>query len=580
MECVSLTKVVDGKKRLGHRRSRYIAFASIAAGTLILLLPALIAGRPFVFWDTPVFYGWGHDILAAIRRPWPPLAHFPAHRGLWAAALDVPGGSDRITPTQFQLTLSAVGARSKFYAVPLYALGSTLGLWAPAVVQAVLVSWMLWITLGVVLPRRDQSATAAGAHIALLAALTIGTGAPFYATFLMPDVFAALSVLAAALLLCFSDRLTRAGQAGCAVLVVVAALVHISNFAVVVALLFIATVASRLLSPPVPAWRGARIVIAALLGAGAIGIASDAGLHMLFKQPIRTAPFLEGRLIADGPGHLFLRETCAQHPWVACRYKDLRVVYPDDIIWPFSSWHHLPLINDPAERNRYLDEEVPFVLGTVTHHPFAELRHVLSNTVRQFLNFNIADSIGASLSGMLTENANLRSWVLQNVPNLGLCRVLGESVRLQGSDAIPGAASVYRRRSQLRRPDAAAVVVVCGRGGRRDRSGEAAPGDVRAERGRRRDRECRDLRRHLRPVRAIPGARGLADTDARLDDRDARGRDQDARGAGAAIRPGGIGWRDRSLPVQGEPGCWIAALRSQRRRGDKLRRNGSPTRRC
>jgi len=105
------------------------------AGALVLLLPAMIVGRPFIFWDTPTFYGWGHDVMAAIRQPWPPLSRFPVDRGLWAAD-SFPGAWHRISADQFQLLLTSIGARSKFYAVPLYLLGSRLGLWAPAAVQA------------------------------------------------------------------------------------------------------------------------------------------------------------------------------------------------------------------------------------------------------------------------------------------------------------------------------------------------------------------------------------------------------------------------------------------------------------
>src|SRR5690242_9366949 len=87
---------------------------TVIAGALILLVLAIAIGRPFIFWDTPTFYSWGHDIVAAIREPWPPLSHFPVHRGLWAA--DFFRGAWRdISPDQFQLTLSSIGARSKFY---------------------------------------------------------------------------------------------------------------------------------------------------------------------------------------------------------------------------------------------------------------------------------------------------------------------------------------------------------------------------------------------------------------------------------------------------------------------------------
>ena len=389
--------------------------ACVALGTLILLLPALTLGRPFIFWDTSTFYDWGRDIVAAIRHPWPALDQFPAHRGLWAAD-NMPGAWDRITPQQFQLVLTDIGARSKFYAVPLYLLGSTLTLWAPAVAQAALVAWMLWVTASVTVPGLRPAA-----YLGLVLVLTAATTAPFYAAFLMPDVFAPLGLLAAALLMCFPAQLTPAQRAGSAVLVAAAALVHISNALVMLALVLIAAVAGRFMRPPVRVWRGAIVVLAALLGAAAVAAASDAGTSAIFGLPVETAPFLEGRVIADGPGQAFLRETCARHAYEACRYKDLQVLFPDDIIWPDVSWHHLPLITDPAARHRFLDEQGAIVLGTLVHHPLAQLRASLRNAIKQLADFRIADSMGGSLSGLLNAGSDRTLWVRRTMPNLGPC---------------------------------------------------------------------------------------------------------------------------------------------------------------
>ena len=246
----------------GHGRAASAAFILAAAGTALLLLPALAAGRPFVYWDTPTFYGWGHDILSAIRNPWPPLSEFPAHRGLWAAD-NFRGAWDRITPEQFQLALTSVGARSSFYAVPFYLLGSTLTLWGPAVAQALLTAWLVLVAASAALPRARPVA-----YLGLMAVLAAATPASFFAAFLMPDIFAALGVLAASLLLCFPDRLTRARRVGCAALVAASVLVHLSVLPALAALLVFG-IAASFLFPVRPAWRGAAMAVAALACAGA-----------------------------------------------------------------------------------------------------------------------------------------------------------------------------------------------------------------------------------------------------------------------------------------------------------------------
>jgi hypothetical protein len=393
-----------------------VAIFWIMIGGVILLIPAMIVGRPFIFWDTPTFYSWGHDILAAIGTPWPSLAHFPDHRGLWAAD-NMRGAGDQISANQFQLVMTSIGARSKFYALPFYVLGSVLGLWAMAFAQALAVSGTIWLVTAVLLGQGRPLT-----FITLVVTLTLGTTAPFYAAFLMPDIFAPLGIIAAALLLCFSDRMGYGGLIACAILVVTAVLVHSSNFLVLLIAIAIACSANLLWRPGdrLPMKGFAILAFAGVLSAG-LGAVSDLGMRAAFGEPVRTAPFAEGRVIADGPGRTYLQEVCPQHAFAACRYKDLNVPFPDDIIWPDVSWHHLPLITEPAERRRYLDEQTAVVLGTIEHHPLAEFRAMLRNGLTGLMTFRIAESMGQSLRGLLNDKSDRTMRIMQTVPNMKPC---------------------------------------------------------------------------------------------------------------------------------------------------------------
>ena len=410
--------MIEPSLRLSHLdRRRFITRPGVLIWTaaFVLLLPAILIGRPFVYWDTPTFYGWGHDILQAIRHHWPPLSDFPDHRGLWAAD-NFPGAWDRITSQQYQLVLTSIGARSSFYALPFFALGSTVTLWAPALVQSLLAAWLLWLTTTVTLQGRRPFA-----YARLIAVLTATTTAPFIVAFLMPDVFAAYALLTTALLLCFHQRLSRGQRVGCAVLLAYAVVVHLSILPVVVAMLLVGLVALRFLTPGLAVRPGASIAVAALVGAGLAATASGIGMKAIFGEDIRSPPFLEGRVIADGPGQQFLRETCAERHWAACVWKDLRVVTTDDIIWPDLSWHNLPRITDPAERRRFLDEQAAFVFGTVLHHPLAQLRSSVINAGRQLATFTIAGDVGGSLYGLLGVHTDRTMRVTQIVPNIAPC---------------------------------------------------------------------------------------------------------------------------------------------------------------
>src|ERR1019366_1095535 len=63
-------------------------------------------------------------------------------------------------------------------------LDGNLTLWGPAAAQALLLSHLLWLTA------RACGAAAPGRHIVLCALLAAGSAAPWFASLLMPDVFA------------------------------------------------------------------------------------------------------------------------------------------------------------------------------------------------------------------------------------------------------------------------------------------------------------------------------------------------------------------------------------------------------
>jgi hypothetical protein len=384
----------------------------IIAATFILLLPAVASGHPFIFWDSPTFYSWGHDILAALRHPWPPLVDFPSDRGLWVAD-PWPGAWNQISPEQFELILTSIGARSEFYAVPVYVLGSNFTLWAPAVIQTMLVAWIVWVTSAVILSGRRPYA-----YIALVVMLTFATSAPFFAAFIMPDVFSACGLLAVALLFCFFDRLRHSQRVGCILLVVGAVLVHLSNLPVLIALIAIVAALTRLLHSPAFNVRGALVVLVTLICSFILSSVLHVGLGTIFGEPVRPPPYLEGRVIADGPGQTFLREICPQRSFAACRYKDLQALHSDDIIFPGGS-----IITDPAERRRFLDEQTDLVLGTVRNHPIAQVQASFRNAVAQVKLFTISSEFGGSLWGLLNLHSDQTLRVEQIVPSLGPCLV-------------------------------------------------------------------------------------------------------------------------------------------------------------
>jgi hypothetical protein len=396
------------------QKLRYRSSAAVVVGAAaILLLPAYVFGRPFIFWDTPTFYAWGHDIVAALKDPWPPLANFPTDRGLWIADM-FPETPERITPDHFQLVFTQIGARSEFYALPLYVLGSRFGLWAPAALQATLTAWVLWAVFLTIAPGRRLHE-----FLVVVAILAFGTTAGTFATFLMPDVFAALGVLAAGLLLFHFDKLSRWRRFGCAVVVGVSALVHTSHGVILSAEVLIAMTTARLFTAKVPTTRGAAILALTLFVAFVALVGSRSVLKAIFGQEVRNPPFLEGRVIADGPGQRYLDDVCATHPYAACLFQRTRITKPDDIIWVNSTTP--PVVSDLGERHRFLNEQFAVVLGTLARFPVQELRDAVWNGLAQLATFDIEDNTGGSIPGLLREGSYRAETVRETVPNIAVC---------------------------------------------------------------------------------------------------------------------------------------------------------------
>jgi hypothetical protein len=191
----------------------------------------------------------------------------PLGRNLWAS-WSVSGPPAIVDETQFRLTLSAVGARSAFYAVPLYALQS---LWLAAAVQTLVVSWTLWVAI-----RAFGWPHQRIAFVGTVVALTGATTLPFFSAFLMPDIFTALAALAAGLLLFFPERTSVCGRWGLAVLIANAVTVHTSNVALVAATIPIGAVLMGFSTSMRAAIRRIALLCSAFL-AGVLALALGSG---------------------------------------------------------------------------------------------------------------------------------------------------------------------------------------------------------------------------------------------------------------------------------------------------------------
>jgi hypothetical protein len=111
----------------------------------------------------------------------------------------------------------------------------------------------------------------------------------------------------------------------------------------------------------------------------AFDIAARAVLGTSPKRP----PLLTARVIADGPGRLYLDSVCPKiDTFLVCDYRNWSFETSDDFLWsPAGMFQALPI----EQRLRLIEEEPRFVTAVAMHYPLGVLKAAVSNAAEQFV---------------------------------------------------------------------------------------------------------------------------------------------------------------------------------------------------
>jgi hypothetical protein len=100
-------------------------------------------------------------------------------------------------------------------------------------------------------------------------------------------------------------------------------------------------------------------------------------------------PYLEARMIADGPARLYLQQHCGEHTdWELCKHvaelpdNDDLFLWEEGGIWPSAT---------PAQQSALLHEEMPLALATLRTYPGALIQVSFSNFISQLSGFGLDD---------------------------------------------------------------------------------------------------------------------------------------------------------------------------------------------
>ena len=294
----------------------------IAAGAALLAWPALVNGYPLVFSDTGSF-------LEQLLRPFM----------IW----DKPW----------------------VYGPVITMLSLTLTLWLPAIAQCLLVSWILWCVQRVLRPPSPAW------HLGVCLVLAIGSAAPWFASMLMPDIFAPLTVLAMFLLACEQTARRRWVAATLATFAIAS---HLANLPIAAAdcLVILCLCPSAAVRTGLPLLAALALLMATnVVGHGQLGVSPYGSVFML------------ARLAADGPATRYLAQNCPAAGYQMCAWVGRMPSDADDFLWNPTG----PVWTFPGGPIALAPEASRIVTATLLHAPLAVAGAAIRNTRRQLADF-------------------------------------------------------------------------------------------------------------------------------------------------------------------------------------------------
>ncbi len=356
----------------------------ILAGTLMMMAVVVINGRPSVFTDTDDYYVEGRTLVLGvaqamgITKPAPP----PTDPQDIADA--------RQLAADLHMSHTEIGARSPFYGAFLYITQKIGTIWLTTAVQAVIGAWLIWLIWRTACPRAPPW-TAYAAE----AAAAVGSTLPFFAGFMMPDVFAGYASLAAVLILVFWERLKILERLALAGLLAFCMVIHTSHLLDVIAIAVVAVAGFVLFKAPRERASAAMFtVIGAILATLLINAAYKESVQIKTGDELRRPPFLAMRVIADGPGRTYLRQACgAGATWTLCRFRNLPNTDSQDMLWSDDRSKGIFNVTSYDNRLKMEQEENSFVLHAIASDPLGQVVASMKNWGDQLLMVYLDDPL-------------------------------------------------------------------------------------------------------------------------------------------------------------------------------------------
>lgn len=261
-------------------------------------------------------------------------------------------------------------------------------LWIACLIQALIVSYVLWLTQQALLPASRLRFVACCLVLAALSA------APWFTSLLMPDIFAPVTVLCL-FLLAFDKKLSRFSQSALVLIATLAIVSHLTHLVIAAGcLIVIALIRFKCLK---------LAALPLLLAMGFLAMSNLLAYKQLAISPYGSV-FMLARLATDGSAEKTLRLNCPEKNWHLCKWVGRLPDDSDGFMWNGDG----PVWSHPEGATGLAPEASEIIKQTIRSEPLAVLQASLLNTWRQLVMLGLGDTLrpdwlDVSVVGGLTE---------------------------------------------------------------------------------------------------------------------------------------------------------------------------------
>ena len=370
------------------------ALLAIFFVSLLTLWPTFINGQPFYMPDTTSYVRTadaGIYKITGMQSEWT-----DEYEKRFSSAEKTRQKNDANYPQlnhlQYGQTRStapvALSGRSVYYGFFLYAGQLGGNFWLVAFIQAFLASSAVIYTIGNL--THATGSQRSFTHIVLISSIIAAlTPIGYFASYLMPDIFGGLGILALANLAFFWARVSWAEKIFWFALLSASLLFHTSNLLLISALTGILIAALWLKFVPV----SGRAIFASVL-AILIAFAGQSlfvwGVTAYSGNPPISPPFLAARLIEDGPGYDYLEEHCPEYQGIYCRVLNFASVDHDSLLWSDDPRLGIFQALPTHEQRRAAAEQNSFIVSVIRERPLEVINSSFSAFFLQLASFDLA----------------------------------------------------------------------------------------------------------------------------------------------------------------------------------------------